>query len=87
MSLFRMDESYLQSMFDTLLSDSHPCQLEKLFLGGVTGSERLPSFLKAVPLKELHMIGLPLEALDNALRCLDLSKLLSIFHARYDWPT
>ncbi|KAF9134735.1 hypothetical protein BGX30_011792 [Mortierella sp. GBA39] len=68
-SLFRMDEGYLQPMFDTLLSDSHPCQLEKLFLGGITGIEGLPGFLNALPLKELHMIGLPLEALDSTFRC------------------
>ncbi|KAK3806252.1 MAG: hypothetical protein JOS17DRAFT_767736 [Linnemannia elongata] len=88
-SLFRMDEAYLHSMFATLLSGSHPCQLEKLFLGGITGVERLPGFLKAMPLKELHMISLPLKALDNALLCLKLSKLtlLSIFHAHYDWSS
>ncbi|KAF9288984.1 hypothetical protein BGZ88_007960 [Linnemannia elongata] len=88
-NLFRMDEGYLQPMFDTLLSDSHSCQLEKLFLGGITGIERLPGFLEALPLKELHMIGLPLEALDKALQGLNLSKLahLSIFHAHYDWST
>ncbi|KAH7059989.1 hypothetical protein BKA57DRAFT_446102 [Linnemannia elongata] len=88
-SLFRMDEGCLQPMFDALLSDSHSCQLEKLFLGGITGIERLPGFLKALPLKELHMIGLPLEVLDKALQGLNLSKLalLSIFHAHYDWST
>ncbi|KAG9073001.1 hypothetical protein KI688_000782 [Linnemannia hyalina] len=88
-SLFRMDEGYLQPMFDNLLSGSHPCQLEKLFLGGMTGIEGLPGGLKALPLKGLRMIGLPLEALDSTFRCLNLSKLtpLSILHAHYDWST
>ncbi|KAF9548658.1 hypothetical protein EC957_005897 [Mortierella hygrophila] len=88
-SLFRMNEGYLQPMFDTLLSDSHPCQLEKLFLGGMTGIMGLPEVLKALPLKGLHMIGLPLGALDSTFRCLDLSKLtpLNILHTHYDWST